>query len=132
MVGITPGNYIKTFKYFEDYKDNAPKNDKYLGFLRFIQYDGPLDEIGKRFVNPPIESPETCSTLRRKLRMQAISVANERKMLQKLKEIAGICLAKFPQSYDEDVKLLASSKLTYNERNCIYYRCGEKKVFPLF
>lgn len=60
--------------------------------------------------------------------MPAVSIANERLMLGKLREIAGNCLAKFPQTYEEDMKLLSGKTLTYNERNCIMYRAGEKRV----
>ncbi|MDR3736659.1 MAG: SETD3 family histone-lysine N-methyltransferase [Acidobacteriaceae bacterium] len=128
MVGTSPGSYIKTFKYFEDFKDNAAKNNKFLGYLRLLEYSGDLTTIGTTYLVPPVKNPAVCPVSRRKLRLPALSIENERKMLAKLKEVAGRCLAKFSESYTEDLKLLQNKALTYNERNCIVYRSEEKKV----
>jgi len=129
LLGNTPGYYIKTFKYFEDFKDNFAKNNKLMGYLRFIQYNGDLTKIANDCLIPPVKSINTATSMRRKLRLAAISVANEVDALKKLKEIAEICLNKYPQKYEEDLKLLENKTLTFNERNCIIYRLGEKKIY---
>eukprot|EP01022_Parablepharisma_sp_SALTPOND_P008038 TRINITY_DN135108_c1_g1_i1.p2 TRINITY_DN135108_c1_g1~~TRINITY_DN135108_c1_g1_i1.p2 ORF type:complete len:281 (-),score=29.12 TRINITY_DN135108_c1_g1_i1:805-1647(-) len=129
MLGCTTGTYIKTFKYFEDFKDNLHKNSKLLGYLRFLQYDSDLTYIAQNYLIPQIKNMSAYSPVRRKLRLPAISISNERQMLMKFKEIAVNCLKKYPQTYEEDLKLLENKTLTYNERNCIVYRAGEKKIY---
>lgn len=129
LLGVTPGNYIKTFKYFEDYKDNFLKNNKFLGYLRFLQYNSDLTYIAQNYLNPSVKNLKSIPSGRKKLRLPPISIANEKDMLVKCKEIAENCLKKYPQTYEEDLKLLESKTLTYNERNCIVYRSGEKKIY---
>jgi hypothetical protein len=131
MIGNTEGYSIKSFKFFEDYKTNTDKNNKFLGYLRFLQFDGNLKDLCKYLI-PQVSNLSSCKSTRRKLRMPCISIENEKKMLQKLKEIATKCLSKFPQTYEDDVQQLANKSLTYNERNCLVYRSGEKKVDYLF
>eukprot|EP01022_Parablepharisma_sp_SALTPOND_P026613 TRINITY_DN64487_c1_g1_i1.p1 TRINITY_DN64487_c1_g1~~TRINITY_DN64487_c1_g1_i1.p1 ORF type:complete len:635 (-),score=66.34 TRINITY_DN64487_c1_g1_i1:833-2737(-) len=129
MLGATRDTYLKLCKFFESFATNAKYNNKLLGYLRFIEYEGDLNKIGKYFI-PPIEDIKMCKFMERKLRMPAVSIENEKKMLSKLKIIAEKCLKKFPQSYDDDVKLLANSKdLSFNKRNCIIFRAGEKKIY---
>ena len=37
-------------------------------------------------------------------------------------------LAKYPTSLDEDFKILEDKSLTYNIRNCVQLRVGDKKI----
>jgi len=37
--------------------------------------------------------------------------------------------SKFPETLESDMEKLNKEKLTYNERNCIVLRAGEKRVF---
>jgi len=69
-----------------------------------------------------------CVSKLRKLKLPTLSIENEKAMLKKFKEIAEACLKKYPQTYEEDLKLLKTD-LTYNQRNCIIYRSGEKKIY---
>ena len=130
MIGYSHGYCIKTFKYFEDFKGNMEKNNKYLGYLRFVQFSGDLKQLCA-YLNPSIGNLATAAAIRRKLRLPALSKENEKAALEKMKEIARKCLEKFPQSYDDDMQQLTNKALTFNERNCIIYRSGEKKVPPL-
>ncbi len=127
LIGSSRGTLIKTFKYFENYKDNQKTNDKYMSYLRYVEYDGDLNAISEYLV-PPVEDVRTCRGMRRKLRLAPVSVENEKKALGKLKLIAEKCLSKYPQTYEEDLKLLQNKLLTFNQRNCIVLRSGEKKV----
>ena len=127
MVGFSYGNCIKTFKYFEDFKDSLEKNNKFLGYLRFLQYSGDLKAICPYFT-PAIANLATAPAIRRKLRLPSLSIENETKMLEKLRESANKCLKKFPNTYEEDQERLSNKSLTFNERNAIIYRAGEKKV----
>lgn len=101
-----------------------------LGYLRFIEYDEDFNRIGKYFI-PAIPNIKTCKADKRKLRMPAVSIRNEKRMLTKLKTIAEKCLGKFAQSYEEDVKTLENAELSFNERNCLVFRAGEKRIYRL-
>lgn len=37
-------------------------------------------------------------------------------------------LARYPTSYEEDMELLKRPNLTFNERNCVLFRSGEKEI----
>jgi hypothetical protein len=128
LIGCSESSYIKTFKYFEEFKDNHQKNQKFLGYLRFIEHRGDLSHIGSAYVVPAVDNVNVCPSKSRKLKLPALSIENEKAMLKKFKEIAETCLKKYPQTYEEDIKLLETD-LTYNERNCIVYRSGEKKIY---
>ena len=129
LLGIGSSSYIKTFKYFEDFKDSFAKNCKFLGYLRFLEYKTELSFIAQNYLIPPVSELSDIASARRKLVMPPISTENEQDMLVKLIEIATKCLKKYPQTYEEDAKLLENKDLTFNERNCIVYRSGEKKIY---
>jgi len=127
MLGVSPDKVIKTFQYFEDFAENQKKNEKFLGYLRFIVYDGNLNNLLQYF-DPAIGDLYTCRDIRRKLRMPEVSINNERKMLERLKDIAETYLSQYPQTYEEDLVLLKDENLTFNQRNCITFRAEEKNV----
>lgn len=49
--------------------------------------------------------------------------------MMKLMKMCKEGLGKFPNTLEEDLELLKKESLTYNERNCIIYRAGEKRVY---
>ncbi len=130
MIGVYKhGGTIRTFKYFEDFAGNQKINEKFLSYLRFLEYEGDLNRLGEYFT-PMIANVKTCKSAKRKLNLPSISVENESKMLVRLKKLAQENLAGYPQTYEEDVKLMQNEKsLTFNQRNCIIFRMGEKKVY---
>jgi len=131
ILGIKRGEYVESFIFYEKIDDHFNHNNKILGYLRFIEYDEDFNRIGKYFT-PTITNIKTCKSEARKLKMPAISIRNEKKMLTKLKAIAEKCLNKFPQTYEEDMKKLEEVKdLSFNERNCLIFRSGEKRIYKL-
>ena len=38
------------------------------------------------------------------------------------------CLSRYPNTYEEDLVILERDNLTFNERNCVLYRSGEKEI----
>jgi len=130
IIGVACGRNIDTFTYFENYAADMKTNDKLLGYLRFLEYDGNLNDIGKYF-DPPFNNTKSAKAKKRKLNLPPISIDNEKKMLSRLKLIAETNLKKYPQTYEEDVKILKEQEkaLSFNQRNCLIFRMGEKKVF---
>jgi hypothetical protein len=57
-----------------------------------------------------------------------MSITNEIKAWTKICEVAQNQLDKYPTSYEEDEKVLEDDSLTQNQRNCVLYRFGEKKI----
>jgi len=127
MLGTGHGSHIRSFKFFENYAENQKTNDKYLGYLRFIEHEGDLNLVGEYFT-PAVVDTKVCKSTRRKLRMPPVSIENEKKMLTKLRFIADKCLKKYPQTYEEDQELLKDKALSFNKRNCLVMRSGEKRV----
>ena len=60
--------------------------------------------------------------------MPTISRQNERRVWEAIKSMASEGLARYPQSYDEDMEILKRPDLTFNERNCTLFRSGEKEI----
>ena len=58
-----------------------------------------------------------------------ISIANEKRVLNKITLQALTQLKKYPTSYEEDIAILEARKdLTFNQRNAVLMRSGEKHV----
>ncbi len=126
MLGLKKPPYIKSFRYGESFVESGKLNYKFLRYLRFIEYEGDLNKLCKYLV-PQVKDLKSCTKQQRKIRVPVVSIENEKKVLAKLKFIAEKCLGKFPQTYDEDTKLLKED-LSFNKRNCVVFRAGEKKV----
>jgi len=128
MIGAYADVEIKSFKYFEYYDIEEAHNNKFFSYLRFIEYEGDLS-LFNNYLTPPIVDPSTCDFVKRKLRCPILSLENERKVLVKMKQIAIECLKGYPDTYEKDMELLNNKDLTFNQRNCIILRAGEKKIF---
>lgn len=58
-----------------------------------------------------------------------ISIENEKKVLSLILTLSLELLKKYPTKYEEDLQILATNKdLTFNQRNAVLMRSGEKKV----
>ena len=61
--------------------------------------------------------------------VQPINVDNEAKAWFKIKNLMEESLDKYPTTLSQDYDILKSDKsLTYNTRNCVLLRVGEKKI----
>lgn len=128
MLGFETIDYLKNFIFFEIYADHQHKNNKLMSYVRLIVYKGDLNVLTP-YLTPAVVNAQTCPHLRRKFSCPPISVENEKATLAEVMKYAKTALAKYPDSYEGDVKILAENKkLTFNERNAIVLRCGEKKV----
>lgn len=61
-----------------------------------------------------------------------ISADNEKRALVKLYQCAQDAMSKFKTTVEEDEALLRGSTLTFNQRNCVIMRQGEKQVLEHF
>ena len=60
-----------------------------------------------------------------------ISLQNEVKVIEKLREMALEGMAKYPNTLEEDAEIL-KGELTENQRNCTLMRQGEKIILKFF
>ena len=66
----------------------------------------------------------------------AMSVQNERKVLQLIHQVCTAALKQYPTSLQEDIAILAKDdiehNLSFNLRNCVLFRQGEKEVLHYY
>jgi histone-lysine N-methyltransferase SETD3 len=92
-----------------------------VGMLRFIE----LEEV---HLLPQLVQECTEKGRFKVNRVLPISIKNELSVLQRLKTLAAEGLAAYPESIEEDARLLATADLTQNQRNCVLMRQGEKEI----
>lgn len=104
----------------------------FFSFLRFVSFKGdPMvlykfqiqEGSLKRTDEDNEENYFRCSNV------PPISAENEMMVLVQIKEQCSFQLKGYPTTYEEDLKILQTHKdLTYNQRNCVMMRSGEKKI----
>ena len=46
----------------------------------------------------------------------------------KIKEMCNEALARYPNTLEDDYEILKRDNLSFNERNCVLFRSGEKEI----
>ena len=116
---------MEKFWFCENYKKQIDDNNKLLEHLRLSVHNEGLSnlQIAHKKLKKNIDDSKE------KLRLPYISIKNEKDMLIKLKSIAMKSLKKYPTTYEHDQDILTNKeKLTSNQKNCVIFRMGEKKV----
>lgn len=49
-------------------------------------------------------------------------------MFATIKQLCQVALEKYPNSLEQDYELLKDESLTFNQRNCVLFRSGEKEI----
>mmetsp|Transcript_5762 Transcript_5762/g.10286 ORF Transcript_5762/g.10286 Transcript_5762/m.10286 type:complete len:577 (-) Transcript_5762:40-1770(-) len=97
-----------------------------LGMLRFI-------ELEEDHLLPQLVQECSAENSRFKLsRVPPISIKNELRVLQRLKNLAQEGLEAYPETLAHDEALLETTDLTQNQRNCVLMRKGEKEILHWF
>lgn len=64
--------------------------------------------------------------------LKSLGVKNEVKVWTSIHRLVSEYLSRFPTTLEEDLEILRDedccNKLTSNERNCVVFRVGEKKI----
>ena len=107
----------------------------FFSYLRYMLYDESLDVLFKMM-------NENYKMLRDDLSsgfylISPLTVKNELRVLKKIHEICIKELSKYPSSLEEDQELIRKEQnneitLTYNIRNCVIMRLGEKKILNFY
>jgi hypothetical protein len=57
-----------------------------------------------------------------------LSIRNEKRVLKKIYDLTSAQLLAYPTTIEQDEEQLKDDSLTFNHRNSILYRLGEKKI----
>eukprot|EP00826_Nyctotherus_ovalis_P028222 TRINITY_DN2228_c0_g1_i14.p1 TRINITY_DN2228_c0_g1~~TRINITY_DN2228_c0_g1_i14.p1 ORF type:complete len:132 (+),score=32.22 TRINITY_DN2228_c0_g1_i14:75-470(+) len=118
------GEVPREFTFAGNYNEDKEENDRLLEYMRIMLYNESLNILQEYY-----RKVKTLPNPNKKWRLPPITISNELLLLKELRILAEDSLKKYPQTYEEDVELLKErEKLTFNQRNCIIYRMGEKKV----
>ena len=60
--------------------------------------------------------------------MPPLSIRNEKRVLKKIYDLTSAQLFAYPNTIEEDEEFLKDQSLTFNHRNAVLYRLGEKKI----
>lgn len=116
--------------------------ENFLSWMRFVVFDGDLDELYVRVTDAVDEAKRVAEAEGKKKwgsigdYVRPVDLHTEVRAWRKIHQIATDALAKYPTSLEEDKALLvkedaleqAERSLTYNTRNCVLLRVGEKKI----
>lgn len=120
----------KTIRIVENFKHKNLMD--FFSFLRFVNFRGDLMVLYK-FVfqqgsSKRLNEHDFYETYHG-TNFPPLSVRNETKALKGAITLARNSLDKYATSYEEDCRMLEENKeLTFNQRNCVIMRAGEKKI----
>ena len=130
---------FKKFRVVENLEDKIMH--EFFSWLRFVEYDENITLIyqyqsaamtaaKRQHRNDDSESEEEDTTKGFKAKdLPPLSIRNERKVLEKIYMMAKDAYDKYETTLEEDAKILEERQdLTFNERNCVLYRSGEKAI----
>ena len=113
---------------------------EFMSWLRFVEYDENITHIyhykgavlqaaQKYKKNEESDSEDEGTSKQFKANdLPPTSIRSEKKALERLYRHAKEQYDAYPTSIEEDDKILEREDLTFNERNCVLYRHGEKKI----
>ena len=124
----------KTFRVQVNFEE--PIMSRFLSFLRFVEFDeniALLYQIKGQWVSKRRPQPEDSDELEQPDNFTAeevptISRHNERKVWARIKGMAEEALSQYPNTLAEDLAILERTDLSFNQRNCVLFRSGEKEI----
>ena len=143
-VEILSGTTKRLFRVQADLEE--PIVSRFISFVRFQVFDeniALLHQIKSQWLQKKkqmaedSDDPDFSTQQFQGDSIPAISKRNEKRTFEKIKAMCEAALADYPQSYEEDLEILKNddppmSKLTFNERNMVLFRSGEKYILHFF
>ena len=117
------GTKSQTFRLQTDLYE--PVFNEFLSTMRFVE----LDDMLK--IPELLHKCQDEKGLFKSTKVPPISLQNEVKVIEKLREMALEGMAKYPNTLEEDAEIL-KGELTENQRNCTLMRQGEKIILKFF
>ena len=122
---------FKKFRTSEDFNEKVMT--ECFSWLRFVEFDENIALLyqyqgAANAKHNHEDSDDDCNGFTGKS-LPAISIQNEKRVWAKLKMLALESLGNYPTTYEEDLEILEKNEgLTFNTRNCVLFRSGEKKI----
>ena len=143
-VEILSGTTKRLFRVQADLEE--PIVSRFISFVRFQVFDeniALLHQIKSQWLQKKkqmaedSDDPDFSTQQFQGDSIPAISKRNEKRTFEKIKAMCEAALADYPQKYEEDMEILKNddppmSKLTFNERNMVLFRSGEKYILHFF
>ena len=127
---LTGYNAAKTIRVSEDLGEKNMAH--FFSYMRFVEFQGdPMVLYKFQFQQSSTKKPDEDDeeTAYQGTNIPPISVENEARVLHQIMLKAQTQYKRYPMTYEEDVAILETKKdMTFNQRNCILMRSGEKKV----
>lgn len=129
---------FKKFRVVENFEEKIMH--EFLSWLRFVEYDenitliyqyqgAAISQQQKYRRGEDSDSDDHDDTKGFKAKdLPPLSIRNEKKVLEKIHTLAKTAYDKYDTSLEEDLKILEREDLTFNQRNCVLFRSGEKKI----
>lgn len=131
---------FKKFRVVENLEDKIMH--EFMSWLRFVEYDENITLIYqyqgaaiqaaqkyRRGEDSDSDDQDDPSKGFKAKDLPPLSIRNERKVLEKIHKLAKEQYDKYETSLEDDLKTLEERQdLTFNERNCVLYRSGEKTI----
>lgn len=123
---------VKTIRVSEDLTEKNMRD--FFSYLRFLEFRGdPMILYKFQFkYNSQAkqnEDDEDEDLSYQGTNLPPVSVENEKSVLDKIRKMADIQYRAYPTTYEADLKILEKPEsLTFNQRNAVLMRSGEKKV----
>lgn len=142
---INEKNDFKKFRVVDNLDEKIMR--EFISWVRYVEFDEDVAmlylekneqviEAQKRRQNHNMESEDSddgdLQNVFKGTTIRPMSIENEVKVWNRIIQACTVQLDKYPTSYEEDLKLLEEdekeTKLTQNQRNCVLFRSGEKKI----
>lgn len=130
---------VKKFRVVDNFNEKVMQ--EFLSWLRFVEYDENImliyqyqaaaQSAAQRYKrNDDSESDEDNDPSKgfKAKDLPPLSIRNEKRVLTKISDLCRIQMATYPQTLDEDMEILERTDLTFNQRNAVLFRSGEKKI----
>ena len=128
---------FKKFRVTDNFNENIMH--EFMSWLRFVEFDENItlliDYQARAATQSPMQdsdSDDAADDPNRGFKakdLPPLSVRNEQKVLLRMKLEATKLLGNYPQTYEEDLEILEKDEgLTFNTRNALLMRSGEKKI----
>jgi histone-lysine N-methyltransferase SETD3 len=128
---------FKKFRVTDNFNENIMH--EFMSWLRFVEFDENItlliDYQARAATQGPMQdsdSDDAADDPNRGFKakdLPPLSVRNEQKVLLRMKLEATKLLHNYPHTYEEDMELLEKNEdLTFNTRNALLMRSGEKKI----
>ena len=130
----------KKFRVVDNFEDKIMQ--EFLSWIRFVEFDenitlimqyqsAAISAANKHRRGDESDSDDDSDVSKgfKAKDLPPLTLRNERKVLEKIHKLAKDSYDKYETSYEDDLKLLEERiDMTFNERNCVLYRSGEKKI----